>query len=525
MRPLILLLLMWLAAPVVAQESVRDLDQPGEHHKHLTTDTVDRWLFDARAEEIIRVDVSSSDFDPVISLVRRGADRAVVEVIVAEVDDPGSRSHMLARLQVDGSYSILVHGPGHRGGGNYRLYVERLSSIPLPDARSWAEGTLDEEGYGHVRFAAAKGDSVAVSGRGFAELIGPSGRVLDGWAGCFDVARDGDHYARVRGSKGSRFRVEIRSARRRPLADAANHQEALPSQGLDEWVFRGHAGDFRTLVVEGDGLLVRVVPRSDEPAAGLERRPPLRWLPSHSKGLSRRFAFVLGREAGYRVQVRSTSSRDNSYRMVFGDSGIAIQPGPARNSALPVGGDAFYTFASKPGQVLRLDLQSADFDPLLRLSDAQGAPLGENDDGGGGLASQYGWLVTQGGLVRAQVAAFGNGGGGDYRLVLSDVPVPLLEVGQPRTSALGSGAVEYWHVEAKRGQVLWLAARSSAADLGLALFDPTGVQVGSDRGTGADRGALLALRMPRDGRYTLSVGCVSGQGAYQVQVLDPDGGR
>src|SRR5690606_27866134 len=101
-----------LSARLDAQESMRELDRPGEHHKHLTRDTVDRWKLGGRAGEVFRVRVSSGEFDPVLGFV--DADGAALR---DAVDDPGSESRFLQRLPRDGQYEILVHGPERRGGG------------------------------------------------------------------------------------------------------------------------------------------------------------------------------------------------------------------------------------------------------------------------------------------------------------------------------------------------------------------------------------------------------------------------
>ncbi len=510
-----------LTLPLGAQEDRRDLDRPGEHHKHLTVDTMDQWIFEAAEEEIIRADVSSTSFDPVISLARLSDGERTAAVVVPETDDPGSRSHMLARLQRGGRFAIRVHGPGKRGGGNYRLYVERLQSTPLGRGVEAIAGVLDEDGYAHVRFDARAGDTVAPFGDGFVELIDPSGRALDGWAGCYDLRRDGEHYVRVRVRAGARYRVGVERSRRRPLAAPAQVEDILPAHGLDEWVLPGKPGEFRTLEVEGDQLEVRVVPRHPDRGEGLDARPALQWLPAHSKGLVRRMSFVFGWEEEYRIQVRSLARAAKPYRLEFGDSSRELVAGRPVTGGLAVGGSHFYRFDTTPGQVLRLEVESARFDPVLRLSTGLGRSLGSNDDGGAGLDCRHGWMVERGGEVLAQVASFGDGGGGEYRLRLTEVPVPELELGGSGAGELGAEEAAYWHLEGVEGQLLYLATESSAVDTGLLLHDPAGIQVASDRASGADRGALLGLRLPRTGRYTLTVQGRSGQGPYSVRAWSP----
>ena len=175
--------------------------------------------------------------------------------------------------------------------------------------------------------------------------------------------------------------------------------------------------------------------------------------------------------------------------------------------------------------MLRIEVESAAFDPVLRLWTRSRVACGDNDDGGNDLASRFSWLVTSAGKVRAQVASFGDGGGGPYKIQLVDVPVPDLPLGTKQKSSLGEGSTEHWHFEGRAGQTLFLSARSTVVDTALVLFDPAGVEVGRDEDAGGDRNVLPCIRFPRHGRYTLAVSARSGRGEYALLALDPDLGR
>ncbi|MBI5852178.1 MAG: hypothetical protein HZB39_14285 [Planctomycetes bacterium] len=511
-----------LGAAALAQESVRDLERPGENHKHLTVNTVDRWRFEGHADEVIRFDVASSDFDPVIALVKVvEGDRD--EVVLADVDDDGSRSHALVRLASAGRYAILVHGPNARGGGNYRLYVERLKSVPMQDGGNVCEGRLDDMGMAHVRFLAQKGETVVPHGAGVVEFIDPKGRSRIGWEGCHDVELDGEHYVRVHGAPDAGFRVGVERARVRDLGSDAERADSLSAHGIDEWRFEGRPDEFRRIVLHGERIAMRVIPR--DTATGLDERAPLVVLTDREKGGVRRLAVVLGRDGGYRVQVLSRSGSSMEYRLRFDVDAEPLAVAQPADRELALGASEFFAFDTTPGQVLRVDVAADAFDPLVRLTAADGRPIGENDDGGGGLASRHGWFVQRGGLVRAQVACVGDGGGGRYRIALSDVLVPALAIGAAKDGTLGDGATEYWHLDGRTGQSLFLSARSATADLTVTLIDPYGVVVGSDDDSGADRDALFATRLSRDGRHTVVVTARSGRGAYSIQAIDPSAVR
>jgi hypothetical protein len=509
-------------APGLAQESTRTLDRPGEHNKHLTVDTVDRWLLDGRLDEVLRVDARSSDFDPVLELVRLDDAGRVAAVLVPEVDDPGGWSRMLLRLPSAGPLAILVHGPGQRGGGNYRLYVERLSSTPLPDGAEFLSGALDRDGNAHVRVVARAGETLVPRGSGVTEVIDPKGVSLTGWQGCYEAERDGEHFLRVHGRPLAPFRVGLAPVRRRALELGADVTERLADSGLDEWTFTAREHGFHVLEVEGADLDVRVVADGPEPPHALDGGPTHRWLPAHSKGATRRSVLVTASALARRVQVRALLDRATPYRLTLRDPSAPLATGAPTTGALAVGGSDYWTFAAEPGQVLQLDVESGAFDPVLRLFDEDGTPLGEFDGGGAGLAARHTWLATRRGVVRAEVLSYGNGGGGAYAITLTDLVVPAIEVGGRRAAELRAGAVDHWHLAAEGPRDVLLLTRSDDLETGLSLFDPDGIELATNWGSGPGRGALLGVRLPRAGRYTLAVTGRGGDGAYMLRVLDPD---
>jgi hypothetical protein len=102
-----LVLLFLVAAPVRAQESVRDLSGPGQYTKFLTPGQLDRWLFEGEKGETIIAHVATKEFDPILELARGGARD---DKVLVEVDDPGSESRFSFRLLDTGKYEMGVTG-------------------------------------------------------------------------------------------------------------------------------------------------------------------------------------------------------------------------------------------------------------------------------------------------------------------------------------------------------------------------------------------------------------------------------
>lgn len=508
-------------ARALSQENVRSVDSPGEHFKYLTVDTVDRWLLDGTKDEILRIDVRSSEFDPVLSLVQMGAAGAVAAVLIPEVDDDGSESHMLMRLPVSGSLAILVHGAGRRGGGNYRLYVERLTSAPIPDGEEYATGTLDANGNAHIRFQAKEGEIIVPRGGQVTEIIDPKGFSLPNWRGTFVARAAGEHYFRVRGRAGRAFRAGLSPVRQRTLIRRAETADTITDGGLDEWTFPCRPNQLTVVEVEGEGLEVRIVNGEFAEDRGLDRGPIIHPLPAHSKGLTQRFAFVSTGKLDRRLQIHSRTESPHPYRVLVRDPSQALPAGARIQQRLALGGAAYWTFAVQPGEVYQVDVESDDFDPYLRLSNGNGLPMGDFDDGGGDLSARYTWLVEGRGQVRAEVSCYGNGGGGDYRVKLTAVPVPTFDLESPVTGTLKGGTAGFWHVQAEGPQDLVIMVRSTTFQPALRLVDPDGITIATAAKSGIHRASLLSVTLPKKGRYTVAV-TGNGAGAYTMRGIDPE---
>lgn len=524
--PLALSLVFALAAvaPAVAapaQENVRSVDSPGEHRKYLTVDTVDRWLLEGDKDEVLRIDVRSTEFDPVLSLVQINEAGAVAAVLIPEVDDDGSESHMLMRLSDGGPLAILVHGAGRRGGGNYRLNVERLTSEPIPDSKQFATGTLNSNGIAHIRFQAKDKQIIVPSGDQVVEVIDPKGFSLPNWRGAFVAIADGEHYLRVKGRAGRAFRAGLSPVRQRTVIRGEEVDDTLTGGGLDEWTFQCSVNQLTVVEVEGEGLDVRIVNGDVAKGRGLDRGPVIRSLPAHSKGRTQRFAFVATGKLDRRLQIHSRSETPRSYRVLVRDPGQALPAGAPLQQRLTVGGSAYWMFPVEPGEVYQVDVESGDFDPHLRLSRGNGVPMGEFDDGGGDLSARYTWLVEDRGQVRAEVSCYGDGGGGDYRVNLTAVPVPTFDLGSRAKGTLKGGAAGFWHVQAEGPQDLVIMVRSRQFEPALRIVDPDGITIATAAGSGIHRASLLSVTPPKKGRYTLAV-TGDGAGDYTMRAIDPE---
>lgn len=523
----VVLLVAVFGSALAAQETTRELDHPGEHSKHLTRDTVDRWKLQAQAGEVLRVTASSAEFDPVLELVT--ADDDVGDVVVAAVDDPGSESHFLHRIEAAGRYAILVHGPERRGGGNYRLYVERFTARPLGDDRT-LQAAFDRDGVDHVRFSAAAGEIVVPVGASVAEVIDPKGLAIASWNGSYTIEKTGEHHLTLRGGRQQPYSLQVLTARQRRLEAAAvvagiDREDELPGFGMDTWDFEGEEGELRQLELwQRWPCALRVVPLHDDDSDRLDGRPALQTIPVLSKGRWQRQAFVLQRSGRYRIEIRSPSSQPNGYRLRFGDPTQRVELDSDVDGQLSIGGSGFYAFEAQPGQLVQVGVDSPAFDPMISVERADGSDLLFDDDGGEDLACRGTFLVTDAGLYRVHVASYGNGGGGRYTLHVRDVAIPELAIGASTTATAPGAGDAHWHFTGRKDQTLFVSVRSDAIDVAVHLYDPSGIALGGDDDSGVDSDALAAVRLPRDGRYTVVVTAKSGGGSYRLSLIDADQG-
>ncbi len=249
-------------------------------------------------------------------------------------------------------------------------------------------------------------------------------------------------------------------------------------------------------------------------------RPEIQFLPVASRGGRLRYAAVLGREGRYQLQLLAATP--TSYKLTMRDPSVPITLGKDVADNLPVGGAAFYSFQAAPGQLFQANLGSQKFVPVLRLYDQHGGLVGSSGDDADGLEGRLTHMVVAKGLYRLQVSSLGDGGGGDYRLALTETKLKELPIGGRGTGTVQPGATDYWAFPGKSGQTVFLNVRSDAFEPVVSLRSPDGVLLATDNRGSTATGSLFALKLPRTGRYTVWISSRRGAGEYKVRLIDGD---
>ncbi len=519
-----LLAVLFACPAALAQESVRDLTG-AQNSKFLTPNQLDRWLFEGEKGETIIAHVASKDFDPILGLARTSVkdDKPFLEV-----DDPGSESRFAFRLPEKGKFEIRVNAFKFQGGGNYTLRVQRFQASPLEIGKPLV-GTLDRDGKGYHYFLGTKDRLLVPEVLGASseawKILDSKGREIKGWGGTALIEDVGEGYVIVTGQPNQRYDLVVREARRHDLAEGKEQPGTLPRGEADVWSFLGKPGDFRLLEVEKTGevqarLVFAPEDKGTEQRLGREDRPEIEFLPVASRGGKLRFAAVLGREGRYQLQLVATSAA--TYKLTTRDPSLPLAIGKDIGGELPVGGAVFYRFQATAGQLLQMALTSQKFVPLLRLYDARGVLVASSIDDPDSLTAHITHMVVSGGTYRLQVASEGDGGGGEFRQGLIEAKVEELKLGDRGKGTLAAGATDFRAFDGKEGQTVFLSVRSASFDPAVSVRGPNGVLLAADNRGNAATGSLLAIKLPRAGRYVVWIGSRRGAGDYTVRLIDGD---
>lgn len=513
-------------ALLVAQDTVREVRGSGWKQKFLTRDLTDTWKFEGRPGMWVTAVVKSNEFDPTLQLVRIVADEPEEVLVLEERDDAGSQSRITRRLSEAGKYELRVFAFERRGGGNYSLRVDRFQSRRLTLGLR-AKIAVEEQPAVAFWFEAKRGDILTWNNRGplygceFYSYDGRDLRRLSLWKQVLTIGKSGEFCVRLRGDPAvtSEFWIEA-AARSRLVVDSSDRFRLAPKE-LRVFELKAKRRDFRLLqLFHQQPVHVRLVYLGPENYGlnGSGNTRAVTWLPVVSKGEYFHWGFVTRAAGRFQFLVKSNGPDATELEIKLQAREAAIAPGDDVEGQLEVGSAVFHSFTGRPGQRIEVGLSSNSFDPVLRLTNRDGAQVARDDNGGKALASRLRLLIPSAGTYRFQVSSVGNGGGGGYRLRFREVQVPEIAPGQTRTGKIVQGEKSYWRIRGKRGQELLFLTRSTV-DTSLELFLPDGRRLQHDDNGGVGNNSLLAVRLPGDGVYTVGIGS-RGTGSYRLRIIE-----
>ena len=131
-------------------------------------------------------------------------------------------------------------------------------------------------------------------------------------------------------------------------------------------------------------------------------------------------------------------------------------------------------------------------------------------------------MIVSEGLYRLQVSSLGDGGGGEFQQSLKDIKLKDIAIGERGNGTLSPGGTDFWSFTGKQGQTVILNVRSAAFEPIVSLHSPDGVRLVAGNHGNPGTGSLVAIMLPKTGRYTVWVSSSRGAGDYKMRLIDGD---
>lgn len=201
-----------------------------------------------------------------------------------------------------------------------------------------------------------------------------------------------------------------------------------------------------------------------------------------------------------------------------------------------------YRFSAAAGQLVRITMNSDDFDAYLLLLDAYGNILATDDDSGSGTNARITYTIPHTGDFLVIAKSYWRTGEGWYTLSLEfvDNSVPpvsderVLSFGRSITARLGpQDDVLVDGTYAKRytffgtaGHRVRITMRSTEFNAYLILLDPNGEFLAGDNDSGGGTDAMIEIRLPSTGTYTVFANAYrpGEQGRFTIRLDSQESG-
>ena len=495
------------------------------------------WTFDAAANQIVSIGVTSDAFDPVVELLQlRSAGQGEAprrqtgdDVIIAQDDDggPGTNSLLVHTLPEAGRYRLRVRAySGAEGAGQYIVEVSTLSPTAL-DLDTRVAGTLDSgvavwtlDGTpGQILHFAVDSDAFSTT----VQLWSPDGTLLVSTDFVDMLDRDPDavlsddrdqfvvalplaglYHVRVTAvDAGAEYSFTARTVNPKALSTRSEEGE-LRRDGppVDVWAIDAPAG--RMLSVAGT---------SDDFDAALQFRSPSGELLVHdaagARGSGALLTVIPPSVAGpHQLWVTAADAGSGSYT-------VAVSDAPA-----PPSGDGVWSFDGIAGQVVLVTAGSHAFDTVVQLHSPDGDALAHDDDSGPETDSRLVAPLPVTGRYHVSVTSL-TGSTGPYDVAVHALTATALPVDTPAAGVLDAAPVGIWEFDGVAGQTVQVEVNATDFDTTVELRAPAGESIARDddgAGDGSTNSRLVAS-LPVTGRYQVWVTpFADGDGSYEIRV-------
>jgi cobalamin biosynthesis Co2+ chelatase CbiK len=211
-------------------------------------------------------------------------------------------------------------------------------------------------------------------------------------------------------------------------------------------------------------------------------------------------------------------------------AGSMLSYGMTVTGNLPSGGRDAYTFSGTAGDVITIDMISAEFDTFLELIGPNGVEVTRDDDSGQGLNARIENFALPTTGTYTIIARGFAGASGSYTLTLSRgsgaatttiLAGGSIEYGQTLRSVLSPNARDSYTFVGTAGERVTIDMISTEFDTYLELIGPNGVEVTRDDDGGQGFNARIEnFSLPSTGTYTIIARAFgSGGGSYELTLV------
>lgn len=289
----------------------------------------------------------------------------------------------------------------------------------------------------------------------------------------------------------------------------------------------------------------RIVGTNDDRAAGA--RESLLEFNAPASGTYFVEARAYSTETGtYRLSVSQTGRGDDFPRAITTPS--TVTPGTPTTGRLESPGDRdWHKLEVSAGTIYDIRLTGGNgpgqlSDPILRLQDANGRFITQNNNADGTLNSALSYTAERSGTIFVDAGAFGNDKTGSYAISVTQRAAPPAEVPgdastnqRLRISSEGitgtldqAGDTDWYRIDLAAGTRYTLDLYGQAtmdgtlADPLLRIFDAQGRQVAQNDDNGTSRNSTINFVPTETGTYYASAEAYAGQGTgtYRLRMID-----
>lgn len=184
-----------------------------------------------------------------------------------------------------------------------------------------------------------------------------------------------------------------------------------------------------------------------------------------------------------------------------------------------------YTVTAQADQLLRVALESSEFDPYLEVVDAAGQVIAFDDDSGPDVNAYLLVALPATGTYQIRATTFESQTSGSYGLSYSLEPITWrnneIETLSPGDAQHpeDNSSMDVYTIQASARRSLLISLNSYDFDAFLQLVDPDGQVIAFDDDQGLRSDALLAVYLERSGPYQIRVNTYDpeGQGNYVMR--------